>query len=215
MGLDMYLDRALRINGITAQGISALNGYFSWEEYKSKGDKYADCTLEQWCGVNEKDVPKWAIDAYRSHYITHYSTWDTEHKYGRSSLWEEVGYWRKANAIHKWFVNNVQGYVDDCGYYEVSREQLEDLLDTCIQVRDASMMKHGWVNNGQRFENGMWCPIFEEGEVIVDTTVAEALLPTQSGFFFGGTDYDQWYMEDIMDTIEIITKVLETTDFDL
>ena len=135
--------------------------------------------------------------------------------YSWESIFEEIGYWRKANAIHKWFVDNAQDGVDDCDYYEVSKEQLEDLLDTCIQVRDASMMKHGWVNNGQRFENGMWCPIFEEGEVIVDTTVAEALLPTQSGFFFGGTDYDQWYMEDIMDTIEIITKVLETTDFAL
>ena len=27
---------------------------------------------------------------------------------------EEVGYWRKANAIHKWFVDNVQDGNDDC-----------------------------------------------------------------------------------------------------
>ena len=26
-----------------------------------------------------------------------------------------VGYWRKANAIHNWFVENVQKYDDDCG----------------------------------------------------------------------------------------------------
>ncbi len=29
----------------------------------------------------------------------------------------EVMYWRKSNAIHKWFVDNVQGGVDDCGNY--------------------------------------------------------------------------------------------------
>lgn len=53
----------------------------------------------------------------------------------------EVMYWRKSNAIHKWFVDNVQGGDDDCGYYEVSREQLTDLLQTIIMVleeRDAS-----------------------------------------------------------------------------
>lgn len=27
---------------------------------------------------------------------------------------EEVGYWRKANAIHGWFVDNVQKGNDDC-----------------------------------------------------------------------------------------------------
>ena len=45
-----------------------------------------------------------------------------------------VGYWRKANAIHDWFVKNVQNGTDDCGKYEVSREQLQELLDLCLRV---------------------------------------------------------------------------------
>ena len=61
----------------------------------------------------------------------------------------------------------------------------------------------------------MWCPMFEEGQTIVNSEVAAKLLPTQSGFFFGGTDYDQWYMQDIERTIEILTKVLDTTCFDV
>ena len=40
------------------------------------------------------------------------------------SLFEEVGYWRKANAIHNWFVNNIQNGKDDCRRYEVSKENL-------------------------------------------------------------------------------------------
>ncbi len=48
----------------------------------------------------------------------------------------EAGYWRKANAIHKWFVENVQKGIDDCGDYMVSREQLTELLDLCRRVRD-------------------------------------------------------------------------------
>jgi len=35
---------------------------------------------------------------------------------------EEVGYWRKANHIHKWFVDNVQNGVDECLTYQVSIE---------------------------------------------------------------------------------------------
>ena len=46
----------------------------------------------------------------------------------------EVAYWRKANAIHKWFVNNVQKGVDDCGEYNVSRGQLSELIALCEQI---------------------------------------------------------------------------------
>lgn len=52
-----------------------------------------------------------------------------------------VMYWRKANAIHKWFVDNCQGGNDDCGEYYVSNEKLTDLRETCEEVlknRDAA-----------------------------------------------------------------------------
>jgi hypothetical protein len=77
--------------------------------------------------------------------------------------------WRKANAIHKWFVKNVQGGVDDCGEYLVSPEKLKELSRLCKQCID-------------------------------DVGKAEKLLPTSSGFFFGSTEYDEWYMEDLRDT---------------
>lgn len=47
-----------------------------------------------------------------------------------------VLYWRKANAIHKWFVDNVQDGKDDCGVYSVDVTQLEKLLKLCKQVKD-------------------------------------------------------------------------------
>lgn len=46
----------------------------------------------------------------------------------------EAGYWRKANAIHQWFVKNVQGGEDKCRPHYVSREQLEDLKKLCEKV---------------------------------------------------------------------------------
>ena len=47
---------------------------------------------------------------------------------------EEVGYWRKANQIHNWFVTNVQHGEDDCKEYRVGLEQLRILLAKVNQV---------------------------------------------------------------------------------
>ena len=46
----------------------------------------------------------------------------------------EAGYWRKANAIHQWFVINVQEGVDNCREYLVTTEQLEKLLELVNEV---------------------------------------------------------------------------------
>lgn len=46
----------------------------------------------------------------------------------------EEAYWRKANAIHKWFVDNIQDGVDDCGTYEVPDEDLVKLYETCSKA---------------------------------------------------------------------------------
>lgn len=93
----------------------------------------------------------------------------------------EAMYWRKANAIHSWFVRNVQDDDDNCQEHDVSREDLIMLLAVC-------------------------------NHVIQNKDKAEELLPTASGFFFGGTDYDDWYFDDIAKTIEGINEVLKTFD---
>jgi len=46
----------------------------------------------------------------------------------------EVLYWRKANAIHHWFVKNVQDGVDDCKKYYVSKQKLIELRDTLKEI---------------------------------------------------------------------------------
>lgn len=47
---------------------------------------------------------------------------------------EEVCYWRKSNAIHAWFVRNVQNDIDDCKDYDVSESELKELLATVTLV---------------------------------------------------------------------------------
>lgn len=124
----------------------------------------------------------------------------------------EVAYWRKANAIHRWFVENVQDGVDNCEQFYVNREQLEELLETVTRVLEASELVDGKISNGQTFEDGEWKDILVEGKLIKDPTVAIELLPTQSGFFFGGTEYDQYYYEDLEYTKKVLEELLATED---
>jgi hypothetical protein len=95
----------------------------------------------------------------------------------------KIGYWRKANAIHNWFVNQERNKLDDCKPISVSKEQLKVLRGLCEKVLKSK--KKG---------------------------VAKLCLPTQSGFFFGTTDYDSWYFKDLQNTIEIIDDALKLPD---
>lgn len=92
---------------------------------------------------------------------------------------------------------------------------LEELLDICNQVVANSKLIDAKIVNGYTFDSNFneVCN-YVDGKKIEEPSVAEALLPTCSGFFFGGTDYDEWYLENVKDTIEIIQTILETTDFE-
>lgn len=90
----------------------------------------------------------------------------------------EAMYWRKANAIHRWFVQNVQNGEDDCGEYPVSREKLAELFELLEQVLE-------------------------------DRSLANELLPPQEGFFFGGTDIDEWYWKYLQDTRNRLAVLLD------
>lgn len=48
----------------------------------------------------------------------------------------------------------------------------------------------------------------EDGKVLEDDSMARKLLPTEEGFFFGGTGYDQWYWLDLEDTLTQLDKIL-------
>lgn len=93
----------------------------------------------------------------------------------------ELMYWRKANAIHAWFVRNVQNGVDDCGRYSVSLDQLRELKSACDTV-------------------------------LADRSKAATVLPTQSGFFFGSTDYDEHFYADLEDTSKSLAGLLLRDD---
>lgn len=94
---------------------------------------------------------------------------------------EAAAYWRKANQIHRWFVENVQNGEDDCKSYYVEREQLQQLVDLCKEVLETP----------------------EKGP---------ELLPTGAGFFFGGTEYDQYYLGGLKDTVEMLEPLIKEAE---
>jgi len=114
-----------------------------------------------------------------------------------SYIQEEVGYWRKANAIHQWFVDNVQDGVDQCQESYVDPEKLKALLQTCLAIKNEVKLIPGVDDKGR------------EIKVLDKPEFAKELLPSQGGFFFGGTEYDEWYLRDIEDTIKILEAELK------
>lgn len=216
MGLDQYLYRMPRYKNTTASEVNAIENYLEWQQKKKENNKYANCTLKEWCGIDISEVPDIdVVEYYMQFYNNKYYAWDIEHNYGHDSIMEQVGYWRKENMIHQWFVDHVQDGIDDCDYHkECTKEVLEELLDTCEKVKQIALLKPAKVVVGQTFENGKLVNNYEDGEIVANADEIAKLLPTQGGFFFGCTDYDDWYMRGVEDTIDILTKVLETTDFE-
>ena len=130
----------------------------------------------------------------------------------------EVAYWRKANAIHGWFVNNVQNGVDKCQKSPVTRQQLNELLSVCHEVIKSAKLIDGHVSNGSHASaetNFKMVEDYIEGKVIENPEVLETLLPTVKGFFFGGYGYDEYYLSDVKNTVNQLQKalVLEFQEF--
>jgi hypothetical protein len=125
-----------------------------------------------------------------------------------SYVTEEVAYWRKFNALHNWFVENCQDGRDECQETYVGREKLEELLITLHQVKnilETSPRKKQQVENG--WSNGE--KTFVEIEVVTDTEQLDELFPTTSGFFFGGTEYDMYYEQEVKETIKLFGNLLK------
>jgi hypothetical protein len=68
---------------------------------------------------------------------------DLQTDYPSAQLTIQVGYWRKVNAVHQWFVDNCGAGVDECRPYDVSRDDLTSLLRTVnevLETRDHSQL---------------------------------------------------------------------------
>ena len=127
---------------------------------------------------------------------------------------EEILYWRKANCIHNWFNNHIPGVCNRCECI-VTKENLINLLNDCKEVLNNSVIIEGTIITSIDWDaiRG-WHEELEPGKIIKDTSIAEKILPTCNGFFFGSTDYDQYYIDHIKYTITKLEKILQKTNFE-
>jgi hypothetical protein len=94
-----------------------------------------------------------------------------------------VMYWRKVNAIHGWFVNELAGGVDECQEIHVTRENLQTLRDLCFEALS-----------------------IPAGMSLADHAVR--VLPPSEGFFFGSTEVDEYYIQDLQETMDGLDRIL-------
>ena len=92
--------------------------------------------------------------------------------------------WRKANAIHKWFVDNCQDGKDECQRTSLMLSDLHALRDTLAQLLDH------------------------------DESKAALLLPPTTGFFFGSDALDEWYWDEVDRTHAVLDEWIKYIETD-
>lgn len=97
----------------------------------------------------------------------------------------QIGYFRKFNALHSYIVKTFADGIDNCQDIILYKEDVEQIKKVLDDVLEANTEEK-----------------------------AKELLPTQSGFFFGGTDYDEFYFEDVKDAADLMQSFLDNFDFE-
>ena len=115
--------------------------------------------------------------------ITEFIPTPTDLKVSRQTNYE-VCYWRKANHIQNWYIKNC-----------TERDECDNPIDDCRPIEITVDKLEKLLDDCKK--------------ILADHSLANSLLPTQSGFFFGSTEYDEYYFGEIERTIEIIEPVLK------
>ncbi|WP_416150318.1 hypothetical protein ACM26V_04875 [Salipaludibacillus sp. HK11] len=157
MGLDMYLFSLPKIEGMEYDEIQSANARLRQLE-EAQNETY------------EKVKP------HIKHFEEFGMSWD--------SLMEEIAYWRKANQIHHWFVENIRNGEDDPCFTEiVTKNHLQDLYNLCLKV---------FTNRNNPQDS----------------------LPTRPGSYFGRYGYDDFYYWQIEDTKSLLENLLDNFNFE-
>ncbi len=112
--------------------------------------------------------------------------YDRNFKSVQTEISYQIGYFRKFNALHSYIVKTFADGIDNCQDIILYKEDVEQIKKVLDDV----------LNAHQQVEK------------------AKELLPTQSGFFFGGTDYDEYYFEEAKVAADLMQKLLDNFDFE-
>lgn len=99
-------------------------------------------------------------------------------------------------------VDKISSIVEEVAYWRKANQIHAWFVDKCQDGVDDC--RDGYVEPERLKELLDLCK-----RVLAEPELGQSLLPTQSGFFFGSTGYDEYYMEDIKLTIEQLTPLVE------
>jgi len=135
MGLDSYILKYPKIEGITPKDYEAALMQYRWLRYIKENPDDSQTTFHEFSGYDESVIPEEPmLSLIRSHFKNHRTFQEI------IVVDEEVAYWRKVYFLHTWFVNYAQDGEDDCEFHRpLTKGMLKDLvgmLDAC--ARDVS-----------------------------------------------------------------------------
>lgn len=203
MALIIYFTRAPRYKNTTANDILLIESYLHWQHENEIGSRYSCDTFEKWCGIPDEKLPdKEIIDFYKPFFTQKLMWIEGIGKQNCYSIFEQLARRVKSNQVFNWFIKNVMGDKPDKEYYEVTKQHLEKFLDDCSKVTDG-------------FEVVCWNEYKKANEYAVNEAIAKELLPIlDKGYMFGPKTYNAHYADQVIDIIDVVKKILETTDFE-
>lgn len=117
-------------------------------------------------------------------YLSSYDDWD-EKKNDLKEDWNELYYWRKCNWLHKYFCDHGIEKENEI-LYIIPKEEIINLMYKISLVLKAKDKVRSAKKN----------------------------LPTHSGFFYGGTDYDDWYFNSLLCVLNEMSELLLDHNYD-
>lgn len=137
-----------------------------------------------------------------------------------------IGYFRKVNCLLPHF-----GYVGNCEILEIEKSQIEDLVCKAKELL-AVYDTISYQLHLQNIEVNYYKEIYKDNQEMCDEkckpflkkiddiwkpfeSVAQEMLPTTTGCFFGSQEYRDWYVSDLQSIVAAFEKILDETDFDV
>ena len=213
MALIMYFTRAPKYQNmftreyetIPRRDIELIEKYFDWKRARHEG-KYSCNSLQEWCGVSENDIPnKYHINYYNEFYTIKKNYMEYIGEVESYSIFEFLARIGRNNQLYNWCIDNVMNGNMDNNYYEISEAKLRELLFICQTVSNGFTLIH---EGKEKYQN----------KYDVNKDIAENLFPVMNddkrGMFYGTKEYDNDYAIQVLELVDIISNVIETTDFE-
>lgn len=127
---------------------------------------------------------------------------------------KNVCYWRKFNALHKYFREHFGNEDNDnCVDMYMTISDIKELVERLKDLLSKVKLIDGKVSNGYTYDDdGNRVHSYVDGKVVDKPEVCAEILPTEAGFFFGNLEYDEWYYSDVEKTVEALEKLVSEHD---